>query len=489
MNSDIQPPGQESNPPLADIDDGTTPASGGSARSEARDAGQETEPEPWVIKLPGATRTSSHFPPGSTSPTSSTERIADRTNRAPNAGFFTWMYGVAATVGVLLAFLSHQAWFLPLIVFFVYTIAAYKPAVATGTVFEFADSVYYLGFTLTIASLLASLEPFSPVGLPNPEKVFHYFGLGMLTTLVGVIARTMLQTFHRLPAETLEEVNQRLTAEARRYIEQLSALNDSVGRTVTRTVSTFEQSVVPGLAMLRETIGTTTTHLKDTATVTGSLRERAHDAFDALDTLVSRYTETTRRVRRSQRSLVSAANSLAATLHETASSTGAASLTVTGDFQKLAEGAASAGEALGGFAHKVERVNIDPAPLVEPLKTVGNAVRDAAAIAQTDVAVLREAIAAFQDQISELNRTAAALAKPTLSQGLAQLRSELESLAQATADHRRTTASQIDAQREQLQAGLTAARDFSAALDELANITLGRLDKVLPAETPTGLSA
>src|SRR5438105_15330873 len=91
-------------------------------------------------------------------------------------------YLLAVFAGLVSVFVSRDLWLIPLLAMTVYLAAGYAPALRSGFIFEFADSFYYLGFTLSVGSLLASLDPFHTKGVPDPTKVFHYFGLGLFTT-------------------------------------------------------------------------------------------------------------------------------------------------------------------------------------------------------------------------------------------------------------------------------------------------------------------
>src|SRR5438552_8918566 len=98
-------------------------------------------------------------------------------------------YGMATVVGALAVFSSPKGlWFVPIVIMLVYLGFGLQLARRSGMVLEFSDSFYYLGFTFTIASLLASLDPFhfDPAKNPEPAVILHYFGLGLFTTLIGL---------------------------------------------------------------------------------------------------------------------------------------------------------------------------------------------------------------------------------------------------------------------------------------------------------------
>src|ERR1043166_1999317 len=92
------------------------------------------------------------------------QATSNRSGAAPGASYFGSLYVGAAVVGVLPLFLTHGLWWLPWVIMVGYGFAGYSRAESTGTLFEFADSIYYLGFTFSVGALLASLDPFNGVG-------------------------------------------------------------------------------------------------------------------------------------------------------------------------------------------------------------------------------------------------------------------------------------------------------------------------------------
>jgi hypothetical protein len=70
-------------------------------------------------------------------------------------------YAIATVLGAVAVFVSPDLWWVPVIAMFLYLGFGLNEARREEFTLEFSDSFYYLGFTLTIASLLASLRPFS----------------------------------------------------------------------------------------------------------------------------------------------------------------------------------------------------------------------------------------------------------------------------------------------------------------------------------------
>ena len=51
------------------------------------------------------------------------------------------------------------------------------------------ETFYYLGFIYTLATLVATFTPLLSVGSVNSKQVLGYFGLGLITTFVGLAGR------------------------------------------------------------------------------------------------------------------------------------------------------------------------------------------------------------------------------------------------------------------------------------------------------------
>jgi hypothetical protein len=391
---------------------------------------------------------------------------------APSASFFGWTYIVAVVVGLVPVFVSHQAWMVPLAVMVAYAAVGYARAIKTGTIFEFSDSIYYLGFTLSVGALLASLEPFRSDKTPDPTQIFHLFGLGMLTTLFGVVARTSLQTFHRLPSETVEVVNDRLTAEARRYVERLAALNDDIDKVLTRTATSFDERVTPKLATIETALQTSLEQFTSTASVTAALAQRAMEANSALETMVASYRQGTDAVLDANTTAAQSARELATALDAAATST---SGPLAAGLQQLASRAESARTALDAFTEDVNAISIDLTPLTTPIAKVGEAIEGAASAALGEVSALRIAVAELTHNADEVRRASLSMATPDLARRLTELEAELEQLAKATRSQRELSDAELLTLRSHVEATLTNARDLSSALEEITTVAMQRL--------------
>jgi hypothetical protein len=163
---------------------------------------------------------------------------------------FTKRYAVTVIVGLVPVFISASFWWIPVLAMLSFLATGYQEADSDGMVYEFADAFYYLGFTLSIGALLAALDPFHAGARPDAARMLHQFGLGMFTTLIGVTGRTVLQSYHRLPSETLESINRDIAEQGREYVNHLRQLNARTATLLADAVEEYEVRVVDPLSRL-----------------------------------------------------------------------------------------------------------------------------------------------------------------------------------------------------------------------------------------------
>ena len=92
------------------------------------------------------------------------------------------------------------------------------------------DNFYYLGFIFTIASLIAGFIPFAYTDVKdlseNQNAVLSAFGLGMLTTFVGMAGRQiMLQLFDKTDVDT-EDTQIRIKNSAEKFSRNMQRVTN-----------------------------------------------------------------------------------------------------------------------------------------------------------------------------------------------------------------------------------------------------------------------
>jgi hypothetical protein len=147
-------------------------------------------------------------------------------------------YAIALVIGGVAVLASRVFWPVAILSMIAYLVYGLREAKAHGYVLEFADSFYYLGFTLTIAALLGALQPFdwAAGAAPGASDVLKHFGMGMFTTLFGVAGRTVLQMYYRTPDEAIERTNQQIAVAAAEYLDRLESLNEKAATVLSTTV-------------------------------------------------------------------------------------------------------------------------------------------------------------------------------------------------------------------------------------------------------------
>lgn len=88
---------------------------------------------------------------------------------------------------------------------------------------RFADSLYYLGFLLTLVALLNAT-----LGDKVTEQIVQNLGTGLSTTLAGLALRVVVLQFRETVSDQEEEAQAGLEAEVRRVLDTFSALAEDV---------------------------------------------------------------------------------------------------------------------------------------------------------------------------------------------------------------------------------------------------------------------
>lgn len=155
----------------------------------------------------------------------------------------------------------HQNWWLLLIVMFAYLFMGLDKAKREGSVIEFSDSVYYLGFILTLIALLQTFLPLiaqtqvaQDEKLREPIKMLGYFGAGLITTVVGVIGRTALQMYFRPTQENIQAINEEIERVAIEYLGNLEEINGKSRHILAESLGKLEQELKDGTNQIRITI-------------------------------------------------------------------------------------------------------------------------------------------------------------------------------------------------------------------------------------------
>lgn len=174
----------------------------------------------------------------------------------------TFMYHIAAGVVFCLAITFLELSIFIVVLFGIAIMSSYyyqfhKGKQPAALLSMFSDSVYYLGFILTLVSLVCSMLFFKfEDGASSASVVISQFGAAMITTLMGLAIRIWLQNFDttiesaQLSArESLDETVRGFNVQMRLTNESLTKLSSVMNKSIEETEERNKKSV----EMLKET--------------------------------------------------------------------------------------------------------------------------------------------------------------------------------------------------------------------------------------------
>jgi methyl-accepting chemotaxis protein len=130
---------------------------------------------------------------------------------------------------------------LPTIVMFVYIYLTSKKSTAKDIpMSRIGDSYYFLGFTLTLVSLVASLSLISSDNI-NLESIISTFGAALVTTIVGLIARLSFTTLANSHETNRERLDEEIERSMSKFSSQLERLVQDVNTAVTTVNTQFQE--------------------------------------------------------------------------------------------------------------------------------------------------------------------------------------------------------------------------------------------------------
>lgn len=109
---------------------------------------------------------------------------------------------------------------------------------------EFADAVYYLGFTFTLMSLLGAtlFEKLSA----DPEKTISYFGMALMTTILGLIYRNYHMQFTDLNEDVYEKAKEQIELEMSHFKTLVDDITIRL-ETLTQSVENISNTLIDTL--------------------------------------------------------------------------------------------------------------------------------------------------------------------------------------------------------------------------------------------------
>jgi hypothetical protein len=413
---------------------------------------------------------------GMTQPTEPPARSRLPRNTAEGRAY---AYFLAALGGLVPVFLWQEpplAFLLlwPSSVMLIYAFFGLDDAKGAHLTFEFADSFYYLGFTLSVGSLLAALHPFSSVReLPEGMQMLRYFGAGMMSTLVGVIGRTVMQLFFRSSGETVESTNARIDEAASQYLENLGALNQRALNLLANGQSTVEQQLEAlnrhwqGYGPVAETTVNALTTLLTTsgnAAVSfgaqlSAIGDKLQSADVALQNWAVHANTNWTAINQAQLSV----KELLLTLDDSCSRVKSAVDVLAG----MVGGMTDVQHSLVEFKDSITRAQLPPSPLTDQLTGLSQAISTVTTRLDQAARSLETAVSGYQSQLAAVLRHTASPEAIKQLQAFSEIGDEITQLKDVFAPLKDVLASTI-----------TEVKQFNIVLDEIADAATSKLERI-----------
>lgn len=376
-----------------------------------------------------------------------------------------WPYALGAIGGGISVLISPSLWLVPVIVMFGYLGYGHRIARRQGTILEFADSFYYLGFTFTIASLLGSLKPFSRASI-EPRDVLYSFGLGLFTTLIGVIGRTVMQMSYQTPNERLEATNRRIEAEASEYLNNLTAINSRSSRILAETLTGLENQLAEQLGACRDQIARFSDSLKRALLDVGNLRVDATGLETSVTDLAQSLKAGEAAIRGHMQELGTAHQELQRSVQATARSGLSAHAqlhaTITQETAKLST-------ALTSLQARVASVDVDPRTLQLSLERAASSINESVAPLSAQLSSITAIAQPFGAELAQLRTRLTSIDLAPLQAAVASVAGQIREVGTTIARQSHSlTVDSLTSLHSILQETTKQAQQLNALLDEIA---------------------
>jgi|GEM_PF-6441473 len=142
----------------------------------------------------------------------------------------------ASVIGfiIMLMFIQSEndkyAFWLLVIPMFIYIIYGHQISNKYKYLPEFSDTVYYLGFTFTLMALFGATA-FGKLD-ESPEKTIAYFGMALMTTIIGLIYRNYHMQFTDLNEDAFEKAQAQINEEMSKFQDTIDNLQERLNALV-----------------------------------------------------------------------------------------------------------------------------------------------------------------------------------------------------------------------------------------------------------------
>jgi uncharacterized coiled-coil protein SlyX len=146
------------------------------------------------------------------------------------------------------------------------------------TVAKFADSVYYLGFLFTVASIIVCLADIQSIG-DNLTGMATRFAAAMISTAIGMAVRTLLVGFKPDTDDATKSVEEQAISAAGRLVHMFEETHSRLKNFHDQVLGTSKET----LGVVKEEIEAISKHsLAATDAFFANATQRSNEAFDAM---------------------------------------------------------------------------------------------------------------------------------------------------------------------------------------------------------------
>lgn len=146
------------------------------------------------------------------------------------------------------------------------------------TVAKFADSLYYLGFLFTVASIIVCLADIQNIG-DNLNAMSARFAAAMISTAIGMAARTWLVGFKPDTSDASKSVEEQAISAANRLVLMFNETHSRLKSFHDQVLGTSKET----LGVVKDQLEALSKHsLTATDTYFANATARSNEAFDAM---------------------------------------------------------------------------------------------------------------------------------------------------------------------------------------------------------------
>jgi len=157
---------------------------------------------------------------------------------------------------------------------------------------SYADSLYFLGFLLTLVALAVSLFDFMKEGADNGlEGTVYRFGCALITTILGLTLRILLVNFQKEVSDNVKELEASFTSTVAKFRDRLRNLT----QTLRKQGDLFQEAVTDILKQTSTQLDTVIS--SSTATMSGNVSDFGNTVLETGEIIVLSSKEMGDRIR------------------------------------------------------------------------------------------------------------------------------------------------------------------------------------------------